>query len=133
MNRVLRGLLDSLRPPPSYHVRLHWPPPRPDGVEWWLANFEELPGCMAQGTSMGEAEAKLWRILPGYVRQLRRRGVPLPAPVTAPAASIEGISVVLAPGGVQAQPAESGATLPMGAVGELRSVAARADVVLVGS
>jgi predicted RNase H-like HicB family nuclease len=126
-------ILGALRPLPSYHIRFHWPPVRPDGVEWWMANFEELPGCMVQGNSMGEVEAKLWRILPGYLRQLRRRRVPAPAPLTAPAASIEGISVVLAPGGVQALPADPGVTLPLPAGGDLRSVAARADVVLLGS
>lgn len=98
-----------------------------------MANFEELPGCMVQGNSMGEVEAKLWRILPGYLRQLRRRGVAVPAPIAAPPASIEGISVVLAPGGVQARAADSEVTLPLGPAGELRSAAARADVVLLGS
>jgi predicted RNase H-like HicB family nuclease len=129
----MRTLLGWLRPLPSYHLRLHWPSPRPDGVEWWMANFEELPGCMVQGNSMGEVEAKLWRILPGYLRQLRRRGVAVPAPLEAAPASIEGISVSLAPGGVQPPGADPGATLPMGAPVELRSVAARADVVLLGS
>lgn len=129
----MRDLFGALRPLPSYHVRLHWPSPRPDGVEWWMANFEELPGCMVQGNSMGEMEAKLWRILPGYLRQLRRRRQPAPAPLRAPPASIEGISVVLAPGGVQALAADPGITLPMGAAGDLRSVAARADAVLLGS
>jgi predicted RNase H-like HicB family nuclease len=94
------GLLASLRRLPAYHVRLHSPPPRPDGVEWWMASFEELPGCMVQGNSMGEVEARLWRILPGYLRQLRRRRLTVPEPVTAPAATIEGISVVMAPSGV---------------------------------
>lgn len=98
-----------------------------------MANFEELPGCMVQGNSMGEVEAKLWRILPGYLRQLRRRGVAVPAPLETPPASIEGISVVLAPGGVQARLSDPGVTLPMGAPGDLRSAAARADVVLLGS
>lgn len=98
-----------------------------------MANFEELPGCMVQGNSMGEVEATLWRILPGYLRQLRRRGVAVPAPVRAPPPSIEGISVVLAPGAVQARGADPGVTLPITAPGELRSVAARADAALLGS
>jgi predicted RNase H-like HicB family nuclease len=129
----MRSLFQSLRPLPAYHIRIHWPQTRPDGVEWWMANFEELPGCMVQGNAMGEVEAKLWRILPGYLRQLRRRGLAVPAPCTAPAATIEGISVVMAPSGVQARPTDPGTTLPMGAAGELRTVAARADSVLVGS
>jgi predicted RNase H-like HicB family nuclease len=129
----MRDLLGWLRPLPSYHLRLHWPSPRPDGVEWWMANFEELPGCMVQGNSMSEVEAKLWRILPGYLRQLRRRGVAVPAPLEAPPASIEGISVALAPGGVQARLSDPGVTMPITAPGGLRSVAARADVALLGS
>jgi hypothetical protein len=82
---------------------------------------------------MSEVEAKLWRILPGYLRQLRRRGVAVPAPLEAPPASIEGISVALAPGGVQARLSDPGVTMPITAPGGLRSVAARADVALLGS
>ena len=123
----------SLRRVPAYHARFHWPSPRPDGVEWWMANFEELPGCMVQGNSMAEVEARLWRILPGYLRQLRRRRLRVPEPVIAPPASVEGISVVVAPGAAQAHQIDPGATLPMGAPGEPRTVAARADTVLIGS
>jgi predicted RNase H-like HicB family nuclease len=127
------GLFASLRPVPAYHVRFHWPEPRPDGVEWWMANFEELPGCMVQGNSMGEAEARLWRILPGYLRQLRRRRLAIPPVATAPVASVEGISVVMAPGGVQAGPLDAETTRPITPPGEPRTVAARADTALVGS
>jgi predicted RNase H-like HicB family nuclease len=127
------GFFESLRPLPAFHVRLHWPETRPDGVEWWMANFDELPGCMVQGNSAGEAEARLWRVLPGYLRQLNRRGIPVPAPAIAPAASVEGISVVMAPSGVQAGQAEPGITTPIGGTGGLRTVAARADGALVGT
>jgi hypothetical protein len=55
------------------------------------------------------------------------------APVTAPPASVEGISVVVAPGAVHGRPGDPGATLPMGVPGELRTVATRADSSLIGS
>jgi predicted RNase H-like HicB family nuclease len=125
------SFFESLRPLPAYHVRFHWPEPRPDGVEWWMANFDELPGCMVQGNSVSEVEARLWRVLAGYLRQLNRRGVPVPPPVIAAVASVEGISVVMAPSGVQAAPADAATTLPMG--GESRTTAARADTALIGS
>jgi predicted RNase H-like HicB family nuclease len=118
---------------PPYHIRLHWPESRPDGSEWWLVTFEELPGCMVQGRSMSEAEARLWRILPGYLKEIRRSGQPVPKPLETPAPSIEGISVEMVPGGVQGRPADPGMTAPMAAVGELRSAAARADASLLGS
>jgi predicted RNase H-like HicB family nuclease len=129
----MHSLIQSLRPLPAYHVRLHWPEARPDGVEWWMATFDELPGCMVQGNSAGEAEARLWRVLPGYLRQLNRRGVPVPAPAVAPAASVEGISVVMAPSGVQAGQSDPGITSPLGGSGGLPTVAARADAALVGT
>ena len=118
---------------PPYHIRLYWPESRPDGSEWWLVTFEELPGCMVQGRSMSEAEARLWRILPGYLKEIRRSGQPVPDPLEDPAPSIEGISVVMVPGGVQGRPTDPGMTAPMTAVGELRSAAARADASLLGS
>jgi len=118
---------------PSYHIRLYWPESRPDGSEWWLVTFEELPGCMVQGRSMSEAEARLWRILPGYLKEIRRSGQPVPEPLETPAPSIEGISVVMVPGGIQGRPTDPDMTAPMRAVGELRSAAARADASLLGS
>lgn len=122
---------------PPYHIRLYWPASRADGRadgnEWWLVTFEELPGCMVQGRSMSEAEARLWRILPGYLKEIRRRGQPVPRPLATAAPSIEGISVVMVPGGVQSRPSDPGATAPMAAVGELRSASARADASLLGS
>jgi predicted RNase H-like HicB family nuclease len=127
------SFFESLRPLPAYHVRLHWPEARPDGVEWWMANFDELPGCMVQGNNVGEVEARLWRVLAGYLRQLNRRGVPVPSPLIAPAATVEGISVVMAPSGVQGGPADPAATLPIGGSSERRTSAARADTALIGS
>ncbi|HET9707730.1 MAG TPA: type II toxin-antitoxin system HicB family antitoxin [Gemmatimonadales bacterium] len=118
---------------PQYHIRLYWPESRPDGSAWWLVTFEELPGCMVQGQSMSEAEARLWRILPGYLKEIRRAGQPVPKPLETPAPSIEGISVVMVPGGVQGRPFDPGMTAPMAAIGELRSAAARADASLLGS
>lgn len=118
---------------PPYHIHFYWPESRPDGGEWWLVTFEELPGCMVQGRSMSEAEARLWRILPGYLKEIRRSGQPIPQPLETPAPSIEGISVVMVPGGVQGRPSDPGVTAPMSAVGELHSAAARADASLLGS
>lgn len=82
---------------------------------------------------MSEAEARLWRILPGYLREIRRHGQPVPKPLETAAPSIEGISVVMVPGGVQSRPADPGATVPLVPLGELRSAAARADASLLGS
>jgi len=118
---------------PTYHVRMFWPDTRPDGNAWWLAAFEELPGCMVQGRSMSEAEARLWRILPGYLREMRRNKQSIPKPLETPAPSIEGISVVMVPGGAQARHSDPGVTVPMTPVSELRSAAARADALLLGS
>ncbi len=118
---------------PPYHIHLYWPESRPDGSEWWLVTFEELPGCMVQGRSMSDAEARLWRILPGYLKEMRRSGQQVPEPLETPAPSIEGISVVMVPGGVLGRPSDPGATAPMATVGELRSAATRADVSLLGS
>lgn len=119
---------------PAYHIRMFWPESRPDGNDpWWLVAFEELPGCMVQGRSMSEAEARLWRILPGYLREMRRNKQPIPKPLESPAPSIEGISVVMVPGGVQSRPFDPGATAPITPVGEVRSAAARADASLLGS
>ena len=117
---------------PSYHVRVYWPAPRPDGSQWWLVTFEELPGCMVQGRSMSEAEARLWRILPGYLREMRKNGQHAPKPLETPGPSIEGISVVMAPSAVQ-RPSDSVITTPIPAVGELHSAATRADASLLGS
>jgi len=118
---------------PPYHVRMFWPESRPDGTEWWLVAFEELPGCMVQGKSMSDAEARLWRILPGYLSEMRRNKQPIPKPLETPAPSIEGISVVMVPGGVQSRASDPGVTAPIAPVGELRSAAARADASLLGS
>lgn len=118
---------------PAYHVRLHWPDSRPDDDGWWLVTFEELPGCMVQGRSMSEAEARLWRILPGYLKEMRRAGQPVPKPLETAAPSIEGISVVMVPGGVQSRLSDLGTTAQLASVGELRSAAARADASLLGS
>ena len=118
---------------PPYHVRLYWPESRPDGNESWLVTFEELPGCMVQGRSMSDAEARLWRILPGYLKEIRRAGQQIPPPLETPVPSIEGISVVMVPGGAQGRPSDPGATAPMAGVGELHSAAARADASLLGS
>ena len=118
---------------PPYHVRMFWPESRPEGNDWWLVSFEELPGCMVQGKSMSEAEARLWRILPGYLREMRRNRQPIPKPLETPAPSIEGVSVVMVPGGVQSRPSDPGITAPITPVGELRSAAARADASLLGS
>lgn len=82
---------------------------------------------------MSEAEARLWRILPGYLREMRKNGQPVPDPIETPAPSIEGISVVMVPGGVQSRPSDPGITAPVAAVGELRSAASRADASLLGS
>lgn len=118
---------------PPYHVRMFWPESRPEGNDWWLVSFEELPGCMVQGKSMSEAEARLWRILPGYLREMRRNRQPIPKPLETPAPSIEGISVVMVPGGVQSRPSDPGITAPITPVGEMRSAATRADASLLGS
>jgi predicted RNase H-like HicB family nuclease len=118
---------------PRYHVRLYWPASRPDGNEWWLVTFEELPGCMVQGRSLSEAEARLWRILPGYMKEMRRNGQPVPKPLETDAPSIEGISVVMVPSGVMSRPSDPETTAPLAPVGELRSAASRADASLLGS
>ena len=118
---------------PPYHIRFSWPESGAEGNDWWLVSFEELPGCMVQGQSMSEAEARLWRILPGYLKEMRRNGQPVPKPLETPSPSIEGISVVMVPGGVLARPSDAGVTVPIAAVGELRSAAARADATLLGS
>ena len=117
---------------PAYHVRVHWPTPRPDGNQWWLVTFEELPGCMVQGRSMSEAEARLWRILPGYLKEMRKNGQPAPKALETPAPSIEGISVVMAPSRVQ-RSSDSVITTPIPGIGELHSAASRADASLLGS
>jgi len=118
---------------PRYHVRLPWPESRPDGNEWWLVTYKQLPGCMVQGRSLSEAEARLWRILPGYLKEMRRNGQPVPKPLETVAPSIEGISVVMVPGGVQSRPTDTGITAPLAPVGELHSAASRADASLLGS
>jgi predicted RNase H-like HicB family nuclease len=118
---------------PPFHVRLYWPESRPDGTEWWLVTFEELPGCMVQGRSMSEAEARLWRILPGYLKEMRRNGQQVPKPLETEAPLIEGISVVMVPGGVVSRPSDPGITAPLAPVGELHSAASRADAALLGS
>jgi predicted RNase H-like HicB family nuclease len=130
-----RGLFHWLRrSPPEFHVRLYWSAAHSNGVEWWLAAFEELPGCMVQGNSLGEAESTLWAILPGYLRQLRAHGLPVPPTIDAPLPTIEGVSVVMSPAGIAPRPGDPGVTGPSGrAVGELGSIATRADVVLRGS
>ncbi len=87
----MHGLIRWARRLPSYHVRWYSPQAGANGVDWWMGSFEELPGCIVQGTSMDETEAKLWRILPGYLRQLRRRGIQVPEPLTAPTPSVEGV------------------------------------------
>lgn len=130
----MRDLLAFLRPLPAYHIRLFWPKPGPDGADWWLGRFEELPGCMVQGESMSEAEARLWRILPDYLREMRRHGQAVPEPLETPSPSIEGFSVVMIPGGVQARPSDPGITAPhVGSPGEVRSASTRADASLLGS
>ena len=129
----MRRFFVSFRAIPAYHVRLYWPVTRGEGLEPWVATFEELPGCLAQGASMAEAEATLWHILPGYLKQLRRRRVPLPDPVFAADPSIEGMSVVMAPSGLGSRPSDPGATAPIAAPGEVRSASGRADIVLLGS
>lgn len=118
---------------PRFHVRLYWPQSRPDANEWWLVTFEELPGCMVQGRSLSEAEARLWRILPGYMKEMRRNGQSVPKPIETDAPSIEGISVVMVPSGVVPRPSDPETTAPFTPVGELRSVASRADASLLGS
>lgn len=118
---------------PRYHVRLYWPQSRPDGNEWWLVTFEELPGCMVQGRSLSEAETRLWRILPGYMKEMRRNGQSLPKPLETAAPSIAGISVVMVPGGVMSRPSDPETTAPLAPVGELHSAASRADASLLGS
>lgn len=119
---------------PAYHLRVRWPEARADGVEWWMGTFEELPGCMVQGNSIDEAEAKLWRILPGYLAQLRERGQPVPKPLYAPPPSIEGVTVVMAPAGIQSRPGDPSITAPTASSPEeLRTAAARPDAVLLGS
>jgi predicted RNase H-like HicB family nuclease len=117
---------------PRYHVRLYWPQSRPDN-EWWLVTFEELPGCMVQGRSLSEAEARLWRILPGYMKEMRRNGQSVPKPLETAAPSIEGISVVMVPSGVVSRPSDPETTALLTPVGELRSAASRADASLLGS
>jgi len=130
----MRNLLASLRPLPAYHIRLFWPRPGPDGADWWLSRFEELPGCMVQGQSMSEAEAKLWRILPGYLRELRRHGQAVPQPLETPSPSIEGLSVVMVPAGVQARPTDPGITAPnVASPRDMQSASARADASLLGT
>lgn len=128
----MHSLLTLFRSLPAYHVRLFLPRQGPDGVDWWLGRFEELPGCMVQGQSMSEAEAKLWHILPGYLREMRKHGQPIPEPRRVAAPSIEGISVVMVPAGVQARPTDPGSTAPTD-VSELHSASARADAGLLGS
>ena len=119
---------------PAYHVRWYAPQARSNGVEWWMGTFEELPGCMVQGTSMDETEARLWRVLPAYLEQLRRRRIEIPRPLTAPTPSVEGITVVMAPAGVQSRPSDPGITAPADSQpGQLRSASSRADAVLLGS
>lgn len=53
---------------------------RPDGGAWVAAQVAELPGCIAEGSSDGDAIATLGRIFPDYIDSLRADGVPVPEP-----------------------------------------------------
>lgn len=130
----MHGLIPWRRRLPAYHVRWYSPQQRSNGVEWWMGTFEELPGCMVQGTSMDETEAKLWRVLPEYLEQLRVRGIRVPEPVDAPTPSVEGITLVMVPAGVRSRPSDPGVTAPTDSQpGQLRSASSRADAGLLGS
>lgn len=65
---------------PLYHVRFLPVERSPDGLDIWAACFEEIPGCIGQGNTSGEAEAMLHRILPEYLNRLRKHGQPIPSP-----------------------------------------------------
>ena len=68
------------------------------------------------------------------LREMRRHGQPVPAPLETPSPSIEGFSVVMVPSGVQASPTDPGTTVPLvGSPGEGNSASARADAGLLGS
>lgn len=127
------GLFGKRRALPAYHVRLFGPETPPDGIEQWAAAFEEIPGCLAQGASPGQAEATLWRILPQYLHQLRSRHLPIPGQMGVAALSIAGVSIVM-PDGTEASVGNPARTVPLGASADDRKTAAlRADCGLIGS
>jgi predicted RNase H-like HicB family nuclease len=119
---------------PAFHIRLLGSERVADGLEIWGVTLEELPGCFAQGLTLHQAEATLWRILPRYVAQLRQYRQPIPEPHAAGGVTVEGVSIVMLPGGIQTRPSDPGVTDP-GFLdqGELRTGCLRADAGLIGS
>jgi len=61
-----------------------------EGRLLYVAEYPELPGCMAHGSTMDEALANLEDARELYAADLRERGLPIPAPSRNPFAATPG-------------------------------------------
>lgn len=119
---------------PPYHIRVLGAEQSEDGPERWAVAFEELPGCMAQGASLTEAEAVLWRIAPAYMAQLATRGQSLPIPHPAAAVTFLSVSITVLPLASSSGPSDAGVTAPhVNNLQDLRTVSQRLNATLRGS
>lgn len=123
------------RPPvPAYHIRVLGAEQSEDGPERWAVTFEELPGCLAQGASLTEAEAVLWRIAPAYISQLTARGQSVPTPHRPGAVTFLSVSIAVLPIATGSGPSDAGITAPLvSKLADLRTVSQRLDATLRGS
>lgn len=66
-----------------YHISLVFDRDE-DGVSGWVAEVEELPGCLSQGTSPDEAVAAVKNAMLGWISVALEDGKPIPEPFEEP-------------------------------------------------
>ena len=71
-----------------------------DGTERYAVWPLDLPGCIAQGASMSEAESRLGDILPAYKAALDKRGIPIPPPKPPPSLILMRATFAAPPGAI---------------------------------
>src|SRR5947208_13702750 len=49
-----------------------------DGEEGYVAEVEELPGCLSQGRTIAEAADHLREAMPGWIAVMLQAGMPIP-------------------------------------------------------
>ena len=62
----------------KYRIEINWSPED----EAYIVRIPELPGCMTHGDTPEHALRMAHEAIEGYIESLRRRGLPIPKPLT---------------------------------------------------